>query len=156
MKIVKDFMNKDVIYLSPEDTIFDAAKKLSQSNIAGAPVVEKDKLVGVISTSDIIKFIDIKIGKLPRIDSPGLSTLLFALIQIQKIRSDFKDELKKISATKIRDVMTKNVITISASATLVEAAELIEKHDVNRLPVVSEGKLVGIVARADLIKALVD
>jgi len=156
MKIVKDFMNKDVIYLSPEDTIFDAAKKLSQSNIAGAPVVEKDKLVGVISTSDIIKFIDIKIGKLPRIDSPGLSTLLFALIQIQKMRSDFKDELKKISATKIRDVMTKNVITVSPSATLVEVAGLIEKHDVNRLPVVSEGKLVGIVARADLIKALVD
>jgi len=156
MKTVKDFMNKNVIYLSPEDTIFDAAKKLSQSNIAGAPVVENDKLVGVISTSDIIKFIDIKIGKLPRIDSPGLSTLLFALIHIQKIRSDFKDELKKISATKIRDLMTKNVITVSPSASLVEVAELIEKHDVNRLPVVSEGKLVGIVARADLIKALID
>jgi CBS domain-containing protein len=156
MKKVKEFMNKKVIHLSPEDTIFDAAKILSRSNIAGAPVVEKDKIVGIISISDIIKFIDIKLGKLPRIDSPGLSTLLFALIQMQKVHSDFKKELKKITSTEIKDVMSKNVITISPSATLVEAAELIEKHDVNRLPVVSDGKLIGIVARADLIKALVD
>lgn len=156
MKTIKEFMNVNVIHLSPEDTIFDAAKKLSKSNIAGAPVVEKDKIVGIVSISDIIKFIDIKLGKLPRIDSPGLSSLLFALIQMQKVHSDFKKELKKITSTKIKDVMSKNVITISPSATLVEAAELIEKHDVNRLPVVSEGKLIGIVARADLIKALVD
>jgi CBS domain-containing protein len=156
MKTVKDFMNENVIYLSPEDTVFDAAKKLSKSNIAGAPIVEKDKIVGVISISDIIKFIDIKLGKLPRIDSPGLSTFLFALIQIQKIHSDFKDELKKISATKIRDIMTKKVITVSSSANLVEVAEMMEKYDVNRLPVVDEGKLVGIVARADLVKALVE
>jgi CBS domain-containing protein len=156
MKKVKEFMNKKVIHLSPEDTIFDAAKILSRSNIAGAPVVEKYKIVGIISISDIIKFIDIKLGKLPRLDSPGLSTLLFALIQMQKVHSDFKRELKKITATKIRDVMSKNVIIISPSATLLEAAELIEKHDVNRLPVVSDGKLIGIVARADLIRALID
>jgi len=156
MKKVKEFMNKKVIHLFPEDTIFDAAKKLSKSNIAGAPVVEKNKIVGIISISDIIKFIDIKLGKLPRIDGPGLSTLLFALIQMQKVHSDFKKELKKITSTEIRDVMTKNVITVTPSATLIEVAELMEKHDVNRLPVVKEGKLLGIVARADLIKALVD
>jgi CBS domain-containing protein len=156
MKTVKDFMNKKVIRLSPEDTIFDSAKKLSKSNIAGAPVVENDKIVGVISISDIIKFIDIKLGKLPKIDTPGLSSILLAFIQMQKVHSDFKDELKKISAVRIRDVMTKNVITVSPSANLAEVAELMEKHDINRLPVVSEGKLVGIVARADLVRALID
>jgi len=148
-------MNKDVIYLSPEDTIFQAAKLFSQLDIAGAPVVENDKVVGVISISDIIRFIDIKLGKLPKIETPGLSTLLLALIQMKKVHSDFQKELKKITSSKVKEVMTKKVISVSSSATLVEVAELMEKHDVNRLPVVSEEKLVGIVARADIIKALI-
>jgi CBS domain-containing protein len=156
MKKVKDFMNKDVICLSPDETIFDAAKKLSQSNIAGAPVIEKNKLIGVISISDIVKFIDIKLGRLPKIDTPGISSLVFALIQIEKLRQDFKKEMNKIACHKVREVMTKHVITVSPSMPLVEVAELIEKHDVNRLPVVSRGKLVGIVARADLIRALIN
>jgi len=155
MKTVKDFMNKDVIYVSPEDTIFQAAKLFSQLDIAGAPVVEKDKVVGLISISDIIRFIDIRLGKLPKIETPGLSTLLLAIIQMKKMHSDFQKELKKVTCSKVKEVMTKNVITVSSSATLVEVAELMEKHDVNRLPVLSGEKLIGIVARADLIKALI-
>lgn len=155
MKKVRDFMNKDVVFLSPDDTIFDAAKLLSQLNIAGAPVVEKDKIVGIISISDIIKFIDIKLGVLPKVNTPGLSSLLLSLVQMKKIDLDFKKELEKITSSKVKEVMTKNVITVTPSMTLVEAAELMEKHDVNRLPVVSDGKLVGIVARADLIRALI-
>ena len=103
----------------------------------------------------MIKFIDIKLGKLPKIDTPGLSTLLLALVQMQKVHSDFKKELKKITATKIKEVMTKEVITISSSQTIVDVAELMEKHDVNRLPVVDNGKIVGIVSRADIIKSLI-
>lgn len=155
MKTVKEFMNENVICLSPDDTIFDAAKILSQLNIAGAPVVKKDKIVGIVSISDIIKFIDIKLGKLPKIDTPGLSTLLLALVQMQKVHIDFKKELKKITATKIKDVMTKNVKSVSSSQTIIDVAEIMEKHDVNRLPVVDNGKIVGIVARADIIKSLI-
>jgi len=155
MKKVKDFMNKNVVCLSPDDTIFDAAKLLSELNIAGAPVVENGKIVGIISISDIIRFMNIKLGRLPKIPTPGLSTLLLIFIQLQKLHLDFKKELKKITSSKVREVMTKNVITISPSSTLIEVAELMEKHDVNRLPVVSRGKLVGIVARADLIRALI-
>ena len=155
MKTVREFMNKDVIYLSAEDTIYDAAKLLSQLNVAGAPVIEKEKIVGIISISDIIKFIDIKLGVLPKINTPGLSTLLLALVQMQKIHMDFKKELEKITKFKVKEVMSKNVVTISPKMTLLEVAELMEKHDFNRFPVVENGKLVGIVARADLIKALI-
>jgi CBS domain-containing protein len=155
MKTVREFMNKDVVYVSPDDTIFDVAKLLSQLNIAGAPVVEKEKIVGIISISDIIKFIDIKLGVLPKINTPGLSSLLLALVQMQKIHMDFKKEIEKITKFKVKEVMSKNVITISPKMTLLEVAEIIEKHDFNRFPVVENGKLVGIVARADLIKALI-
>jgi len=155
MKTVKECMNEKVVCLSPDDTIFDAAKILSQLNIAGAPVVEKNKIIGIVSISDMIKFIDIKLGKLPKINTPGLSTLLLALAQMQKVRSDFKKELEKITKTKIKHVMTKKVITASSSQTIIDVAELMEKHDVNRLPVVDHGKIVGIVARADIIKSLI-
>jgi len=156
MKKVKDFMNKKVISVSPETTIFDAAKILSKSKIAGAPVVEKNKIVGVISISDIVKFIDIKLGKLPKIDSPGLSNLIFALIKMEKLRQDFKKEMNRITCHRVKEVMTKEVISISPIMSLIEVVELMEKHDVNRLPVVSRGKLIGIVARADVIKALIN
>jgi CBS domain-containing protein len=156
MKKVKDFMNKKVIHLSPDETIFDAAKILSKSKIAGAPVIEKRKIIGVVSISDIVKFIDIKLGRLPKIDTPGISSLVFALIKMEKLRQDFKKEMDRITCHKVREVMTKHVITVSPSMSLVEVAELIEKHDVNRLPVVSKGKIVGIVARADVIKALIN
>lgn len=155
MKTVKEFMNKDVICLSSEDTIFDAAKTLSEMNIAGAPVLENDKIVGIVSISDIIKFIDVKLGRLPKIDTPGLSTLLLALVQVKKMHSDFKKELEEITAIKIKHVMTKEVITVSSSQTMIDVAEMIEKHDINRLLVVDNGKIVGIVARADIIKSLI-
>jgi len=156
MKTVREFMNEKVVCLSPDDTIFDAAKLLSKLNIAGAPVVENDKIIGVISVTDIIKFIDIKLGKLPKIEFPGLSWLLLAFIQMQKVNMDLRDELNKATKSKVKDVMTKDVVTVTPESSLIDVAELMEKHDVNRLPVVSEGKLVGIVARADLIKALID
>ena len=156
MKTVKEFMNEDVIFLSPDNTIFEAAKLLAQLDIAGAPVVKDDKIVGILSISDIIKFIDIKMGKLPKIDGPGFTGFLLALLQMKKIHSDFNKQLDKITKFTVKEVMTKNVIIVSPSSTLIEAAELMEKHNVNRLPVVSEGKLVGIVARADLIRAIID
>jgi CBS domain-containing protein len=155
VKKVKDFMNKNVVSLSPDDTLFDAAKKLCESNISGAPVVEKGKLVGVISISDIIRFIDIRLGRLPKVEFPGLSWVVLAFIKMQKLRMDLRKELEKTTKSKVREVMSKNVITASPSMSLIEAAELMEKHDINRLPVVSNGKLVGIVARADLIRALI-
>ena len=141
MKQVKEFMNKEVVFLSPDNTIFEAAKLLAQLDIAGAPVVDKDKVVGVISISDIIRFIDIKLGKLPKIETPGLSTLLLAIIQMKKMHSDFQEELKKITSSKVKEVMSKNVITVPESASLVEVAELMEKHGGGQQDATNDGGL---------------
>ncbi len=156
MKTAKGIMNKKVISFSPDDSIFNVAKIFAKKDISGAPVVEKNKVIGIISASDIIRFIDIKLSKLPMIYSPGISCFLLLFVQLEKKNIDFKKELKKITRTKIGDVMTKNVVTIKSDATLIEIADIIEKDDVNRLPVVDDkGKVIGIVARADIIKGLV-
>jgi len=148
-------MNKNVIFFTPEDTIFKVAKVLCENNISGAPVVENEKVVGIISVSDIVKFIKIKlkVGKVHEI--PSLSLLFLDLIETGKDYIQLKKEIKRMSEIKIKKIMSKKVVSISPDATIFDAANLMDKHDVNRLPVIENGKLVGIVARADIIKALI-
>jgi CBS domain-containing protein len=64
--------------------------------------------------------------------------------------------MKKISKVKVKDVMSTRVVCISPEASIIEAASLMEKNDVNRLPVVENDKLVGIIAREDLVKAIIE
>jgi len=157
MKKVKDFMRCDVFFVKPNHSVFDVAKVFSQNNISGAPVVENCKIVGVISVSDIIKFMNMKLGnsEIFTEDPNSLTVLFFNLVKLGKDYMDFRKQLEKISKTEIKHMMSKNVVHISSEASLFEAAEMMEKNDVNRLPVVENGKLIGIIARTDLIKALI-
>lgn len=151
MKKVKEFMNPYVIYFKPGDSIFKVAKVFSENDISGAPVVKNKNVIGVISESDIVKFMSFKLGR----PSP-LTSLSLLIISFIKDNIQIKSQLKRISKTKIKDFMSKEVISIHSEASLLEAACLMEKNDVNRLPVIDDGKLVGIIARADLIKALIE
>jgi CBS domain-containing protein len=155
MKKVRDIMNTNVVCFSPEDTVFEVARILSEKNISGAPVVDKEKVVGIVSTSDIVKFLKtrLKIGSVHKL--PSLSLLFLDLIKTGKDFVELKKEVKKIENVKVRNIMSKKVISIHPEASIFDAAELMDKYDVNRLPVIENGKLIGIVARADIIKALV-
>lgn len=148
-------MNQNVVFFNPEDTIFNVAKILCEKNISGAPVVDKGKVVGIISVSDIVKFIKIKLnlGKIHEV--PSLSLLFLDLVKTGKDYIQLKKEIKRMSEVKVKKIMSKKVISISPEDTIFDAARLMDKHDVNRLPVIENGKLVGIVARADIIKALI-
>lgn len=157
MKKVRDFMRRDVFFVKPEHSVFDVAKVFSQNNISGAPVLEKGKVVGVISLSDIVRFMNIKLFDTKIARGPqSLSLLSLNLVKMGKDYIDFKKELRRISKTEIKHMMTKKVFCISPEANLFEAAEIMEKSDINRLPVVENGKLIGIISRADLIKALIE
>ncbi len=157
MKKVRDFMNPKVIYFSPEDSIFDVAKVFSEKDISGAPVVEKGKVVGIISISDIVKFLSLKLesSKLELSNPLSLTMQILNLIQLGKKYLEFKKEIEKISHTKVKDVMCKKVVCIGPDDSLLEAATKMTENDVNRLPVVDEnGKLIGIIAREDLVRSL--
>ena len=143
-------MKKKVIYFSPNDSIFKVAKIFSQKNISGAPVVENGKVVGVISETDIIKFIRMKFPS--SIAAPQLSLLILNFL---KNTFGFREEVKKVSKLRVKDLMSKKVVSISPKASILEAAEKMEKFDVQRLPVIEKGKLVGIISRADLVKTLI-
>ena len=158
MNKVRKFMNRKVVYLKPDNTIFDAAKVFSQHHISGAPVVKNKKVVGVISISDIAKYMSTKLGDIKPLSQEmvGISFFLFKMIETGKEYLEIKNEVKKISKVKVEDVMSKKIISIGPDKTLFEAANLMDKYDVNRLPVIKNEKLIGIISRADLIRALVD
>lgn len=154
IKLVADYMKKKVIKFSPEDSIFHAAKVLSRKNITGGPVVEKNKIIGVISQSDIVKFMQLNIPLPSKTEVPSVTVILATLIK-DHIR--FKRELEKVSKFKVKDVMRKGAITISPNDTILDAAMKMAKHDINRLLVVDEsGNLAGIITRSDLIRALLE
>jgi CBS domain-containing protein len=158
MKKVRDFMNKQVFFVKPEFSIFDVARVFAKNDISGAPVVDKGKVVGVVSVSDLTKFMSIKLADAEIIaDAPGsLSLLLLNFARFSKDYIGFKKEMDRISKTKIKNIMSKNVVCVTPETNLFEAANIMDKKDVNRLPVVDKGKLIGIISRADILKALVE
>jgi len=156
MPKVKDYMCKNVFFVRPDFSIFDVAKIFWENRIAGAPVVEKGKIIGVVSVSDIVRFMTIKLADFEDMDStPSMSMLLINAAKMGDSYLKFKKSLDNITKTKIKHVMSKNVISIEPEANLFEAAELMDKHDINRLPVVEKGKLVGIICREDLMRSLI-
>lgn len=161
MKKVGNFMKRKVVYFKLTDSVFKVAKVLSKRHISGAPVVNKGKVVGVISEADIIKFMSLKLSDMmvfthEVMHEISLSLLLLHFMKIGRDQVKLKDELKRISKTEVRHMMSRDVVSVDSDTNLFEAAGIMEKFDIDRLPVIDNGKLVGIVTRADLIRALIE
>lgn len=149
---VKDVMNPNVIFCKPDNTVREAAKILKENNISGAPILEGEELVGIISEADLLRLLIVpKKGDL-WLPSP------FEVIEIP-IRElisweETKRMLSDVGSTKLEEIMTKDVHTISSKASIEEASEHMIRHRINRLPVTEDNRVVGIVTRGDIIKGL--
>jgi CBS domain-containing protein len=150
---VKDVMIKDVITCKPDNSVSTVARMFKENHISGIPVVEKSKVVGIISETDILKLF-----KTPEFSNELLLPSPFEVIEIP-IRNLVRLEETKIAFDNlkikpVKDFMVKKVHSISPDAGLEEASAQMVKHKVNRLPVIQNGELVGIVARSDIIRGL--
>lgn len=149
---VKDVMNPNVVFCKPDDTIREAAKVLKVNNISGAPVLEGRKLVGIVSEADLLKLLVMPEKGNLWLPSP------FEVIEvpIRELLSweDTKKMLSDVGSTKVEEMMTKDVRTISSEASVEEASELMIRHRINRLPVMENSHVVGIVTRGDIIEGL--
>ncbi len=149
---VKDIMNPDVVFCKPEDSVRDTAKILKENNISGAPVIEDGKLVGIVSEADLLKFL-----VLPEHGGLWLPSPFEVIeVPIRELLSweETKSMLSDIGSKQIGEMMKKEVYTISPEASVEEASELMIRHRINRLPVVEEGLVVGIVTRGDIIQGI--
>ena len=92
---------------------------------------------------------------MPSFTSPTTSSCSTRVIYLQSFNK-FEDRFRKMFGSKVNEIMSTEVMTISPDASVRDAATLMADREVNRLPVVAEGKLVGIVTRHDIVRAIAD
>ena len=151
--LVQDAMTKEPVMCTAETTLREAVGLMRKHHIGGLPVIEGMELVGIITESDLISLLESE-----RISDDLWLPSPFEIIEIP-IREYINWEKTKHALTNIGDmpvkkVMTRKVITATEEMEIEEAAALLLKEGISRLPVMRGKKVVGILARADIINAI--
>lgn len=143
----KAIMTEKVISVNENATINEVVEILLKNKISGIPVVDKNQtVIGIISERDII-------FQEKNLTPPLFLNIFDGIIQLGQTK--FKEEFLKMSAYKVKDLMTKKVYTVTGETEHTEIADLMVKKNINRVPVVDQNnKLIGIITRADIIKAI--
>ena len=145
---VKDFMTKSPITVKPTDTLGSVVSLLAYRNISGCPVTRGSRLVGIVTQTDIVRTLDVY-GKINK-----RSAMPFIVAMIKS--KDPKNELHKVLKTKVKLFMNEKAISIDTEEDIYKAAALMHKHNIDRLPAVKGGRLVGIITKKDIVKFLRD
>jgi CBS domain-containing protein len=137
-------MTTDVVALDPNDTLHQAAQQLTRNDISGAPVMRDDKVIGILSESDILS--ELSSGAPV---SSGFSWFdAVALMLIERYPHP-------IASRKVSDIMTTHPATVPPDANIEQAAAIMHRERVKRLPVINDlGQMEGIVSRGDLVRAM--
>lgn len=146
--LAKEIMTKEVITVGPEEKVEKAARLLVDHKISGIPVVDNDRhVLGIVTEKDLmVKASELKL--------PFYITLFDSIIFLDNpIR--FNNNLKKYTASQIKDAMTEKVTVVDENTPVTEVVELMQNKRINRIPVVRHDKLVGIITRNDVLKSMV-
>lgn len=141
---VKDVMSRGVLTVAPETPIQEVAAQLSEAHVSGAPVVAADgSVLGVVTESDLAHRLAAKAAP-----APSWLKSLFSAAPAEAL------DYAKTRGRTARDIMTAPLKSVSEETSIEEAAQLLESLNIRRLPVLRDGRLVGMLSRADLLRAL--
>jgi len=146
--LARDIMTREVHVARPDDKVERITRLMLDNKISGVPVVdENEHVVGIITEKDLmIRAKELRV--------PFYVTLFDSIIFLENpIR--FNNEVKKYTATKVKDAMTRKVVTVEEDTPVNEVVKLMQEKQINRVPVVRNHKLVGIISRNDILKVLV-
>jgi acetoin utilization protein AcuB len=130
--LVKDWMTTDPITVTPDTSVMKASQIMKENNVRRLPVVKEDgSVVGIVTDRDLKEA------------SPSKATTL-----------DVHELYYLLSELKVKDIMSRRVITIAPDATVEKAAVIMLEHKVTGLPVVENGKLVGVLSQGDVFRVL--
>lgn len=143
--LAKDIMTKKVITISKDATLAELAKLLIKNKISGVPIVdEKEELVGIVTEADLI----IKESNLP-------FPLSFSFAFLESYES-YTKSTKEYLETRVEEVMSTNVKTAREDIPISKVVNIMINKNINRLPILNnDGKLTGIITRADIIKSII-
>jgi CBS domain-containing protein len=149
---VREVMSKDVATVGPDMLVRDAAMQLAKRGVSGMPVVENGRVVGIFSEADVLRSLRTT-KKDMRLIFPSVSSLGIAF-QEEVSQREILEAYEEIGNKPVREVMTKDVVTVEPDIPLNEAIVKMVQKSIHRLPVVEKSALVGIVTRGDIIRGL--
>jgi CBS domain-containing protein len=143
----ESIMTRTVVTAEPDDTVSAIAALFSKHGISGVPVCDKNgTLLGIISEGDLMRPFG-EANKLRRDWWLGL------LADGEELAPEFVDYLRQ-DRRRAADLMTKEVVTATGDTPVDRIADILQSHRVKRVPIVKDGKVVGVVSRADVIRAM--
>lgn len=142
--VAKDVMTEKVISVAAGSTVGEVADLMVKTGISAAPVMAGDKLVGMVSAGDLMRRAEIGTQEHRR----------SWWLRLWTEGATLAAEYTKSHSIHVTDVMSTNVITVNETTPIRDIAHLLEAYRIKRLPVMRNGRLVGIVSRSDLVRAL--
>lgn len=143
---VTEIMRRDVVVTGPDETLHQAAKLMAQHKVSGLPVVDDGELIGIVTESDIV-------SQEISVDPPAYFSFLDAIIHIPG--DDWEEELRRVLAVNVRDLMSSPVYSVTEDALVRDAATLMYERHIAPVPVLSRGgEVIGIVSRSDIVRLI--
>lgn len=143
----KDIMTTKIVTVTPQTSVWDLARLLTDHRINGVPVVdEAGKLVGIATEADLI-------DQSKKLHLPTVWYLLDSVIFFENPKK-VGAELKKMAGSKVGDICSQDVSTVEEDTSIDEVATLMAEKRVNTIPIMRDDKIVGIVGRGDIVKAM--
>ena len=156
MMEVRDIMHRDVISVRPDMTVKEVARVLVENNINGAPVVDEEgHLVGIITMADLISLVK------RRMEALGFVVAMtpFDIFDFyaMEIAAENRDALREISNVRVSEIMKKKVHFVREDDDILDVVNILSRKDISRVPVVDrDGRVIGIVARSDIIRLIAE
>lgn len=142
-----DIMRTEVATVTPDMTVEELGRLFIEKDISGAPVVSAEgKLLGIVTENDLI-------SRNKRLHIPTVLRLFDAFIPLEGSKA-VEEEIRKIGAQSVSDICVTKVITISEDTPIEEIATIMSEKRLHLLPVLKEGRLVGIVGKREMIKSI--
>lgn len=130
--VVRDWMTASPVTITPKTSLSEAHRLMKQNKVRRLPVVENGRLIGIVAMSDVLEA-----------EPSGATTL--SIYELNYLLAELK----------VDKIMKHNVITVLPTATIRDAASIMLEHKIGGLPVVEDGKLVGIITESDIFRMIV-
>lgn len=148
MLTAREIMTTDVISVNPDTSLKDLAEIFVEHNFSNMPVLEGDKLVGIISETDLVE-------QQKPLHIPTVMAFFDGVFYLDSEKR-FREEVNRVTAQTVGELCRRKPVTCGPDATVREIAGLMSRHKAHLIPVLEADKMIGVVARLDLIKAVED
>ncbi|MBF0286096.1 MAG: CBS domain-containing protein [Magnetococcales bacterium] len=142
-----DIMTREVVWAAPETPVRELARLMNDCRISGMPVLRDGVLIGIVTESDLV-------DRVKRIHLPTLFTLFDAVIPVHGEHA-FEEDLRRMAAATAEEIMSYPVTAVEEETELADVATLLSEKHLSLLPVMRGEKVVGIIGKRDVIKAMV-